>query len=283
MREYDGPPRTFQEVKRLNRVLLDAFYALGKSRYTDGRMEWAQTQSKMRANRSAFERYAVKHYPQWTHPEMMRQLWRARSAYIDSPCEPTLDVLCHVQYNLWHTDFIETYEQADAGKLDLSDPFSGLAQGSGVGPRHADAWQDPTQEEKPASQGRALGERLQRERVGRRDDRGCRGRCGDRRGAVGHGAWRAGSACRARGGGPASTGWNGRAHAARDARRLLRLSPSTGDCSARRLKITDAMVTLPGRVDASRTPTAQGAAGSRGHLLTSRAPSVTGVGWDCLG
>ena len=35
-------------------------------------------------------------------------------------------MLCHVNYNLWHTDFIETYEQADAGKLDLSDPFSGL-------------------------------------------------------------------------------------------------------------------------------------------------------------
>ena len=33
-RHYDGPPRTQQEVKRLNEVLLDAFYALGMSRYT---------------------------------------------------------------------------------------------------------------------------------------------------------------------------------------------------------------------------------------------------------
>ena len=126
MRHYDGPPRTFQEVKRLNQVLLDAFYAMGKSRYTDGRIEWAQTQSQMQANRRAFERYAAKHYPPWTHPEMMRQLWKARSAYIDSPCEPTLDVLCHVHYNLWHWEFLDTYAQADAGKLDLSDPFFGL-------------------------------------------------------------------------------------------------------------------------------------------------------------
>ena len=28
--------------------------ALGKSRYTDGRVEWAQTQGKMQANRRAF-------------------------------------------------------------------------------------------------------------------------------------------------------------------------------------------------------------------------------------
>ena len=154
MRHYDGPPRTFQEVKRLNRVLLDAFYSLGKSRYTDGRVEWAQTQSKMRANRSAFERYAVKHYPQWTHPEMMRQLWRARSAYIASPCEPTLDVLCHVQYNLWHTDFIETYEQADAGKLDLSDPFSGLRKVVESARDTLAAWQDVKKNNPQAKVGR---------------------------------------------------------------------------------------------------------------------------------
>ena len=89
-------------------------------------MEWAQTQGKMRANRAAHERYALAHYPVWTHPEMLRQLWAARSAYADNPCEPTLDVLCHVNYNLWHTDFLETYEHAKAGILDLSDPFSGL-------------------------------------------------------------------------------------------------------------------------------------------------------------
>ena len=154
MREYDGPPRTFQEVKRLNQVLLDTFYALGLSRYTDGRVEWAQTQSKMRANRSAFERYATKHYPKWTHPEMMRQLWRARSAYIDSPCEPTLDVLCHVQYNLWHTDFIETYEQADAGKLDLSDPFSGLRKVVESARDTLDAWRDVQKNNPQAKVGR---------------------------------------------------------------------------------------------------------------------------------
>ena len=80
----------------------------------------------MRANRAAHERYAQAHYPVWTHPEMLRHLWAARSAYIDNPCEPTLDTLCHVNYNLWHTDFLETYEHAKAGILDLSDPFSGL-------------------------------------------------------------------------------------------------------------------------------------------------------------
>ena len=125
-REYTGPPRTQQEVKRLNEALLDAFYALGLSRYTSGRVEWAQTQGKMRANRAAHEQYALAHYPVWTHPEMLRHLWAARSAYIDNPCEPTLDVLCHVHYNLWHTDFIETYAQADNDALNLSDPFSGL-------------------------------------------------------------------------------------------------------------------------------------------------------------
>ena len=126
MRHYDGPPRTQQEVKRLNEALLDAFYALGLSRYTSGRVEWAQTQGKMRANRAAHEQYAAAHYPVWTHPEMLRHLWAARKAYIDNPCEPTLDTLCHVNYNLWHTDFLETYEHAKAGILDLSDPFSGL-------------------------------------------------------------------------------------------------------------------------------------------------------------
>ena len=110
--------------------------------------------SKMRANRSAFERYAVKHYPQWTHPEMMRQLWRARSAYIDSPCEPTLDVLCHVQYNLWHTDFIETYAQADAGKLDLSDPFSGLRKVVESARDTLDAWRDVKKNNPQAKVGR---------------------------------------------------------------------------------------------------------------------------------
>ena len=190
-RHYDGPPRTFQEVKRLNEVLLDAFRALGKSRYTDGRIEWAQTQGRMQANRRAFERYEAKHYPQWTHPEMMRQLWRARSAYIASNVRAdTLDVLCHVNYNLWHTDFIETYEQADAGRLDLSDPFSGLRKVVESARDTLDAWRDD-QEEQPSSKGRPLGGRLQRKHGGRRDDRGRRGRCGYRRGAVGYGARRA--------------------------------------------------------------------------------------------
>ena len=113
-------------MKRLNEALLDAFYALGLSRYTSGRVEYAQTQGKMRANRAAHERYARAFYPVWNHPEMLRQLWAARSAFFNNPCEDTLDVLCHVQYNLWHTDFVETYEQADTGTLNLSDPFIGL-------------------------------------------------------------------------------------------------------------------------------------------------------------
>ena len=279
MRDYDGPPRTFQEVKRLNRVLLDAFYALGKSRYTDGRVEWAQTQSKMRANRSAFERYEVKHYPQWTHPEMMRQLWKARSAYIDSPCEPTLDVLCHVHYNLWHTDFIETYAQADAGKLDLSDPFSGLRKVVESARETLDAWRED-QEEQPASQGRPLGERLQRERIGRRDDRGWRGRCGDRRGAVGYGARRAGSASRARSG-PAGT-----VTTRRDGRRVLpwgHLTDAVECChGARGSKIVDAMsdVTRAG----GRVADAHGSrsCGLTRASLTSRAPSATAI-WGTAG
>ena len=41
-RHYDGPPRTQQEVKRLNEALLDAFYAFGLSRYTSGRVEAAK-------------------------------------------------------------------------------------------------------------------------------------------------------------------------------------------------------------------------------------------------
>ena len=78
-RHYDGPPRTQQEVKRFNEALLDAFYALGLSRYTS-LAAWSgrQTQGKMRANRAAHERYAQAHYPVWTHPEMLRHLWAAR-------------------------------------------------------------------------------------------------------------------------------------------------------------------------------------------------------------
>ena len=164
-RHYDGPPRTQQEVKRLNEALLDAFYALGLSRYTSGRVEWATTQGKMRANRAAHERYAQAHYPVWTHPEMLRHLWAARSAYIDNPCEPTLDTLCHVNYNLWHTDFLETYEHAKAGILDLSDPFSGLRKVVESALRYAhDVAGD--QGAQPAGEGRPLGERRQRERVG---------------------------------------------------------------------------------------------------------------------
>ena len=159
MRHYDGPPRTFQEVKRLNRVLLDAFYSLGLSRYTAGRMEWAQTQSKMRANRQRVRAmYAVKHYPQWTHPEMMRQLWKrafglhrqpvradARRA-LPRPVQP----LAHG----FHRD-LRASGRRQAGPVG---PVQRAAQGSRVGPRHA-RHLARCQEEKPASQGRAVGER----------------------------------------------------------------------------------------------------------------------------
>ena len=157
-RHYDGPPRTQQEVKRLNEALLDAFYALGLSRYTSGRVEWAQTQGKMRANRAAHERYARAHYPVWTHPEMLRQLWAARFGYRNDMCEDTLDVLCHVNYNLWHTDFIETYEQADSGTLNLADPFSGLRKVVESARHTLKRWQE-VKEHNPTGQGRQVDRR----------------------------------------------------------------------------------------------------------------------------
>ena len=36
--EYDGPPRTFQEAKRIIQAALAKFRATGKSRYTDGKL-----------------------------------------------------------------------------------------------------------------------------------------------------------------------------------------------------------------------------------------------------
>ena len=153
-RQYIGPPRTQQEVKRLNEALLDAFYALGLSRYTDGRVEFARTQGKMRANRAAHEQYELAHYPVWTHPEMLRHLWAARKAYCDNPCEETLDVLCHVNYNLWHTDFLDTYAQADSDTLNMSDPFRGLRKVVESARGTLDTWQDIKQNNPTAKVGR---------------------------------------------------------------------------------------------------------------------------------
>ena len=153
-RQWDGPPRTWQEVKRLNEALLDAFYSLGLSRYTSGRVEYARTQLKMKANRAAHEKYAQKHYPVWTHKEMMRHLWAARKAYIANRCAENLDALCHVNYNLWHTDFIETYEQADTGKLDLSDPFSGLRKVAESARGALDTWRETRDTNPEAKVGR---------------------------------------------------------------------------------------------------------------------------------
>ena len=63
-------------------------------------------------------------------------------------------MLCHVQYNLWHTDFIETYAQADAGKLDLSDPFSGLRKVVESARDTLDAWRDVQKNNPQAKVGR---------------------------------------------------------------------------------------------------------------------------------
>ena len=123
--EYDGPPRTFQEAKRIIQAALAKFRATGKSRYTDGKIEWATYVHAMRTARRAWKRYARKHYPQWTHPQAMRELWAARKAFLYNANAYSLDALCHVNYNLWNMDFLDTEHEVRCGTHNLSDPFDG--------------------------------------------------------------------------------------------------------------------------------------------------------------
>ena len=81
----------------------------------------------MRANRAAHEQYAQGALSRLgTSRDAAPVVGGAVGLHRQPVRAETLDVLCHVNYNLWHTDFLDTYWQADNDALDLSDPFSGL-------------------------------------------------------------------------------------------------------------------------------------------------------------
>ena len=121
----------------------------------------------MRANRVAHEQYAQAHYPVWTHPEMLRHLCSGRGRLIaDTPCEETLDVLCHVNYNLWHTDFLDYLRRMLTGRHTGpgSDPFSGLRKVVESARGTLTSGGRRSRGSQPDSQGRPLGERRQCQR-----------------------------------------------------------------------------------------------------------------------
>ena len=128
----DGLPtnaaRYYGEYKARVETALGRFRALGLSRYTDGRAEWAQYSGYQTTQRRKWLRYERKHYPPLTHAEGMRLLWQARSNPHLPDDSAAVEQLQIIQYRLWNTDWIDTFTSIADGTVDLSDPFEGLRQ-----------------------------------------------------------------------------------------------------------------------------------------------------------
>ena len=128
--------RYWGEYKGRVETALGRFRALGLSRYTDGRAEWAHYAGYQTAQHRKWLRYERKHYPPLSHAEGMRLLWEARANLVKcqaagSPggwlADATM-MLQIIQYRLWNTDWIDTSTSISDGTVDLSDPFEGLRQ-----------------------------------------------------------------------------------------------------------------------------------------------------------
>ena len=133
----DGLPtnaaRYWGEYKARVETALGRFRALGLSRYTDGRGEWAQYSGYQTTQRRKWQRYERKHYPPLTHAEGMRLLAKARAdvKYLGDAGirrEGAVKQLQIIQYRLWNTDWDDTAKAIMDGTVDLSDPFEGLRQ-----------------------------------------------------------------------------------------------------------------------------------------------------------
>ena len=137
----------------------------------------------MRANRAAHERYARAFYPVWTHPEMLRQLFKARFGYRNDIARHPRRALPRQLQPLAHGFSSRPTSRLTPARSTLMTRSAGYGRW----------WSRPAvrsrrgrrSRSQPDSQGRPLGERAERERQRGRDDRGCRGRRGDPPRAVG--------------------------------------------------------------------------------------------------
>ena len=182
----DGLPtnaaRYYGEYKARVETALARFRALGLSRYTDGRAEWAQYAGYQTTQRRKWQRYEHRHYPPLSHAEGMRLLWAARSAVraaIDmetggaEALAAATEPLQIIQYRLWNTDWIDTSTSISDGTVDLSDPFEGLRQVVESSRQALARWQEIKADNPDAIVG-DWDRRPQRQRQRRRQDRGCR-------------------------------------------------------------------------------------------------------------
>ena len=130
-------PRYWGEYKARVETALGRFRALGLSRYTDGRAEWAQYSGYQTTQRRKWQRYERKHYPPLTHAEGMRLLWAARvcgarcdhmeTGDLPRRAAATASSRSSSTGSGTRTGSTRPRRSAD-GTVDLSDPFEGLRQ-----------------------------------------------------------------------------------------------------------------------------------------------------------
>ena len=129
----EGPPRTWDEYKARVAAKLAEFNALGLSRYTDGRAQWAAYVAYQQAQHAAWLAYEKAHYQPMSFDEGQRALAAARAAVRDAEAgdvdvdEDRFVAALHqleiINYELWHTPFSTTDAQVRDHTADLSDPF----------------------------------------------------------------------------------------------------------------------------------------------------------------
>ena len=126
---YIDPNARYEGIQRTAEA---KFQATGKSRYTDGRAEWAEYVGTIRAARKEEKAYLAANYPAWTDKlQPQREMAKARADYVDATngkgdLQIAANRLQRAQYWLWNTSFVRTEQEIEDGTIDLSDPFEGF-------------------------------------------------------------------------------------------------------------------------------------------------------------